>query len=164
MRTHHWAGVGSLIKNYIMFVPEPPAYHADSCADLALLWKLPLVAGKTRLNVLALFTPQFHGVGPHNFHLRYLWRYGGLAVGLDPVAVDAIGLRILEARRREHFGEERPFATPPKHIALADTRHGLGHADAAHIDLVMLGDAEGRLISGAAAGVAGHCQCVGETL
>jgi len=23
MRTHHWSGVGSLIKNYVMFVPDP---------------------------------------------------------------------------------------------------------------------------------------------
>ena len=30
MRTHYWAGVGSLIKNYIMFVPNPSSYHEDS--------------------------------------------------------------------------------------------------------------------------------------
>jgi hypothetical protein len=57
LRTHHWAGVGSLIKNYIMFVKEPSDYHPDSCADLASIWKLPLVHGKTRLNILILFTP-----------------------------------------------------------------------------------------------------------
>jgi len=146
MRTHHWAGVGSLLKNYIMFAPQPSAYHDDACADLALLWKLPQVAGKTRLNVLVLLTPQFHGVGPHSFNPRYVWQYGGLAVGTDPVAVDSVGLRIIEARRREHFGEDRPFPTPPKHIALADERHGLGNADPARIDLVMLGDRDGRLI------------------
>ena len=57
MRTHHWSGVGSLIKNYIMFVPEPWRYHPDSCANLASIWKLPIVAGKTRLNVLVMLTP-----------------------------------------------------------------------------------------------------------
>ena len=35
MRTHAWSGVGSLIKNYIMFSPEPWAYHDNACAPLA---------------------------------------------------------------------------------------------------------------------------------
>jgi hypothetical protein len=34
MRTHAWAGVGSLIKNYIMFVPYPQNYHSNACAYL----------------------------------------------------------------------------------------------------------------------------------
>ncbi len=41
MRTHHWSGVGSLIKNYIMFTPQPSAWHGDTCADLAAIWELP---------------------------------------------------------------------------------------------------------------------------
>jgi len=139
LRAHHWAGVGSLIKNYIMFVPDPASYHGDSCADLAKIWFLPPVKGKTRLNVLSLLTPQFHGVGPHSFHPKYVWRYYGLLVGFDPVAVDSVGLRILVAKRREHFGEDRPLVPPAKHIQLADTRHHLGTADPAKIELVTLG-------------------------
>ncbi|MGD8658899.1 MAG: hypothetical protein PVH37_03155, partial [Desulfobacterales bacterium] len=27
MRTHHWSGLGTLLKNYIMFVPRPWKYH-----------------------------------------------------------------------------------------------------------------------------------------
>jgi hypothetical protein len=38
-RTHHWSGVGTLIKNYIMFDAKPWKWHGDSCADLAKLWK-----------------------------------------------------------------------------------------------------------------------------
>ena len=52
MRAHAWSGVGSLLKNYIMFDPDPPIYHPDSCADLAKLWKLPITKDKTRLNIL----------------------------------------------------------------------------------------------------------------
>ncbi len=146
MRTHHWAGVGSLIKNYIMFVPDPPSYHPDSCADIATIWSLPDVKGKTRLNVLVLLTPQFHGVGPHSYSPQYVWPYFGLAVGFDPVAVDSVGLRIIEAKRRDFFQDDRPLSPPAKHIGLADTRHRLGTADPAKIDLVRLGDREGSLI------------------
>ncbi len=139
MRSHHWAGVGSLIKNYIMFIPEPITIHPDSCADLASIWDLPIVKGKTRLNVLVMFTPQFHSFGPHSFNPKYVWKYYGILMGFDPVAVDATGLRIIEAIRREYFGDDRPLNPPAKHIAIADTKYHLGTADPAKIDLVKIG-------------------------
>jgi len=139
MRSHHWAGVGSLIKNYIMFIPEPITIHPDSCADLASIWNLPIVKGKTRLNVLVMFTPQFHSFGPHSFNPKYVWKYYGILMGFDPVAVDATGLRIIEAIRRDYFGDDRPLNPPAKHIAIADTKYHLGTADPAKIDLIKIG-------------------------
>lgn len=146
MRSHHWSGVGSLIKNYIMFVPRPTEYHPDSCADLATIWKLPIVKDKTRLNILVMFTPQFHGVGPHNFNPRYVWKYHGIIIGFDPVAVDSTGVRILQAKRKDYFGEMRPLNPPPKHVFLADSRHHLGTADPNKIKLIKLGYEENILI------------------
>jgi hypothetical protein len=146
LRSHHWAGVGSLLKNYIMFVETPSDYHGDSCADLAAIWKLPHVQGKTRLNILVMLTPLFHGMGPHHWNPDYTWPYRGLLVGRDPVAVDSTGVRILLAKRMEFFGEERPLVPPPKHVYLADTRHHLGTADPAKIEVVKLGWEEGVLI------------------
>lgn len=146
MRTHAWAGVGSLVKNYIMFAPNPPDYHDNSCASLATLWDLPLVKGKTRLNVLVLLTPLFHGVGPHHFDTTYVWTYGGLAVGIDPVAVDSIGLRLFQAKRNEYFGQDKPIKPAAHHIAFADTRYKLGTADPSKIELIKLGWKQGALI------------------
>jgi len=139
MRSHHWAGVGSLIKNYIMFIPDPSAIHPDSCADLASIWDLPLVKGKTRLNVLVMFTPQFHSFGPHSFNPKYVWKYYGLLLAFDPVAADATGLRIMEAIRREYFAEDRPLNPPAKHIAVADAKYHLGTADPQKIELIKIG-------------------------
>jgi len=146
MRTHYWSGVGSLVKNYIMFVPNPSDYHDDSCADLAVIWKLPIVKGKTRLNILVMLTPLFHSVGPHGFSPEYVWQYKGLIVGIDPVACDAVGLKIIEAKRKEFFGEDKPLSPPAKHIQLSDLRHKLGNADMKNIELIFSGFAEGRLI------------------
>jgi len=145
-RTHAWSGVGSLLKNYIMFSPTPPAYHEDSCADLAKLWELPEVKGKTRLNVLVMITPLFHGVGSHHFNKEFTWPYQGLIVGFDPVAADSVGVAILEAKRRQHFGEHRPLNPPAKHILLAETRHHLGVADLSKIELIKTGWLEDCLI------------------
>jgi hypothetical protein len=145
-RTHYWAGMGSCIKNYIMFVPMPAAYHGDACADLATIWSLPLVKDKTRLNILVMLTPLFHSVGPHNFSPDYVWPYRGILVGRDPVAVDATGYRIIQAKRLKHFGEDRPLETSAHHIALADTRHHLGVSDPGRIELIKLGWPEEILI------------------
>jgi len=139
IRTHDWAGVGSLLKNYIMFTNKPYTYHPDSCADLAKLWKKPEVKGKTRLNILVMITPLFHGVGPHHFNKQYIWRYNGLIVSYDPVAADATGLRIIQAKRRAYFGEERPISPSPKHVELADTRHNLGNSKPENIQLIKMG-------------------------
>ncbi|UCH84080.1 MAG: DUF362 domain-containing protein [Candidatus Latescibacterota bacterium] len=138
-RTHHWSGVGSLLKNYITFVREPWKYHDDSCADLAKLWELSVCKGKTRLNVLVVLTPLFHGVGPHHYNPEFTWAYKGLLVGFDPVAVDATGVRLLMARREVYFEEERPLDPPAKHVFLADTRHHMGTADPGKIELVKIG-------------------------
>jgi hypothetical protein len=145
MRTHAWSGVGSLIKNYIMF-DNPPDYHDDACASLAKLWDLPITRGKTRLNVLVMLTPQFHNIGPHHFDTSYIWTYGGLIVSTDPVAADAIGLRIIQQKRRLSFGEDRPLQPTAHHIALADTQYRLGNASMDRIELVRLGWQEESLI------------------
>ncbi len=129
-----------------MFVPDPSEYHDDSCARLATIWENPLVKGKTRLNVLVMLTPQFHGVGPHNFNPTYVWPYYGMLVGFDPVAVDATGLRIIEAKRRDFFAEDRPLNPPAKHILAADTRYHLGTADPAGIEVIKIGDDRDALI------------------
>ena len=146
MRTHHWSGLGTCLKNMIMFVPRPADYHGDTCASLGAIWQLPELAGRVRLNILVLLTPQFHGVGPHSFSSRFIWPYGGLLLGTDPVAVDATGARIIQAKRDEYFGEVRPISPPPHHIEIADTRYGLGNSDPERIELVRLGWQEGSLI------------------
>ncbi|MDY6881365.1 MAG: DUF362 domain-containing protein [Desulfatiglans sp.] len=139
VRTHYWAGIGGCLKNYIMFTPSPYAYHGDSCADLAKVWKFPIVKDKTRLIVLSALRAQFHGRGPHHFDRRYVWDYRGLIVGTDPVAVDRIALELIRNKRKAYFGEERNLATPPHHIIYADTRYRLGTSDLNKIELIKKG-------------------------
>ena len=139
VRTHHWSGVGTCLKNYIMFVPDPANYHDEGCSPLGKIWTDPLVKGKTRLNLLAALTPQFYGRGAHSFDRRYVWPYKGLIVGTDPVAVDAIGAHLLQTKRILHFGDDRSLDVPPVHIEAADKRYGLGVSDLKRIQLVKLG-------------------------
>ena len=139
MRTHHWSGLGTLLKNYIMFVSRPSKYHGNACENLGALWQLPHVKDKTRLNILVMLTPLFHGTGPHHFSRQYIWPYYGLIISTDPVAADATGARIIQAKRNAFFGEVKPISPPPRHIAAADTRFGLGNSRPERIELVKLG-------------------------
>lgn len=139
MRTHHWSGLGTLLKNYIMFVPWPAKYHGNACEKLGTIWKKPEIEGKTRLNILVMLTPLFHGIGPHHYSSKYTWPYCGLILSEDPVAADATGARIIQKKRDIFFGEERPISPPPIHIAAADNQFKLGNSHPDMIEIVKLG-------------------------
>jgi hypothetical protein len=128
-----------------MFAETPSDYHADSCADLGSIWNLPIVKGKTRLNILLAINPLFYGRGPHNFDPRYQWNYCGIFVSRDPVAVDALGAELLRLKRISFFGEDKAV-TPTKHIEVAELKHGLGVSDIGRIDVVHLGWKEEMLL------------------
>jgi hypothetical protein len=146
LRTHHWSGVGTCLKNYIMFVPDPSAFHGEGCSDLGKIWTLPLLKGKTRLNILCALTPQFYGRGAHFFDKRYVWPYKGLIVGTDPVAVDAVGAHLLQVKRIAYFGEDRALDAPPIHITVAERKYHLGVSDLSRIQLIKLGWQEDILL------------------
>jgi hypothetical protein len=146
LRTHHWAGVGTCLKNYIQFVPNRPDYHEEGCSPLGKIWTYPIVKGKTRLNILSVLTPQFYGRGANFFDKRYVWPYKGLILGTDPVAVDAIGAHLLQAKRIAFFGEDKALDVPPIHIVVADKEYHLGVSDLRRIQLVKLGWMEEVLI------------------
>jgi hypothetical protein len=146
LRTHHWSGVGTCLKNYIMFVPDPSSYHDEGCSPLGKIWTYPIVKGKTRLNILSAITPQFYGRGANFFDRRYVWPYKGLIVGIDPVAVDAVGAHLLQSKRIAFFGEDKALDVPPVHIMVADKKYHLGVSDLGRIQLIKLGWMEEVLI------------------
>jgi len=146
LRSHHWSGIGGCIKNYITFHVRPSRWHDDSCADLGGLWKMPINAGKTRLNILVVLRPQFYGIGPHHYDTQYIWPYKGLLVSTDPVSVDAVGVKLFEEKRKVFFERPPRGGTSTKHVRLADTRHGIGVADLDRIELIKIGWMEDVLI------------------
>jgi citrate lyase gamma subunit len=146
IRTHHWSGLGTLLKNYIMFTSTPWAYHGNACERLVAIWHKPEVKDKTRLNVLVMLTPLFHGIGPHHFSRKYTWPYNGLIVSRDPVAADATGARIIQAKRNAYFNKEAPISPRPHHIGAADKKFGLGNAHPERIELIKMGWQEDILI------------------
>ncbi len=152
MKVHWLAGVAVALKNWIgavtkINVPDVGvAYsiHGDSCAECCMVNAIPAVRDKCRLIIVDATRPLFHG-GPQ-VSPKYLWPYNGIIVGTDPVAVDAVCMKILEAKRREFKGADWPISPPPKHVHVAEEKYRLGHAKVENIELVKLGWEEGALI------------------
>ncbi len=67
-------------------------------------------------------------------------------MGTDPVAVDTVGARVLQAKWIAFFGENRALDVTPHHIQMADTEYHLGVSDLRRIEVVKLGWMEDVLI------------------
>ncbi|HXY41793.1 MAG TPA: DUF362 domain-containing protein [Vicinamibacteria bacterium] len=137
LKAHWLTGIGTVLKNYIQYSGSPSDYHAANNVRLGEIWLLPHVKGKTRLVVVDALRP-LCDKGPQP-DPRYLWDYKGLLGGTDPVAVETVCLRIIEAKRQALRGEPWPLSPPPLCVTAADERYGLGTSRWAEIALERAG-------------------------
>jgi uncharacterized protein (DUF362 family) len=148
LKVHRLTGIGTVMKNYILFSEKAAReYHEENSVNLAEIWNMPTVKGKTRLILVDCLRPLFHGA-ERRPNPQYFWNYNGLLASTDPVAAEATGLKILQAKRTAFKGEEWELTPPPLCVAAADTKFNLGNSDPARIDLKVSGWEEDLLISG----------------
>lgn len=145
LKAHWLTGIGTVIKNYIMFSGHPRNYHDQNSAKLGEIWHLPEVKGKTKLILVDALNP-LCDKGPQ-VDPRYLWPYKGLIAGIDPVAVESICLKIILAKRELIKGEPWPLSPPPLCVEAADKIYGLGISDAQKIKTQTIGWKEELLLS-----------------
>ena len=65
---------------------------------------------------------------------------------VEQVAVDAVGLKLIMAKRTEQLGKDKAVPPVPRHIRDAEVKYGLGNSDLNKIDLVKLGWTDDILI------------------
>ena len=144
LKAHWLTGLGTVLKNYITYSGHPSQYHDENNDRLGEIWLLPQVKGKTRLVLVDALRP-LCDKGPQP-DPRYMWHYGGLIAGTDPVAVEAVCLKILTAKREALKGEPWPLSPPPLCVAMADTRYGLGTSTLEEITIERAGWSDGALV------------------
>lgn len=137
LKAHWLTGIGTVIKNYILYSGAPRNYHYQDSAKLGEIWHLPRVKGKTRLIIVDALRPVCDK-GPQ-FDPRYRWPYKGLLASTDPVALDAVGLKIIQAKRDELRGEPWPISPPPICLEAADSIYKLGHSRLENIEIRKFG-------------------------
>jgi hypothetical protein len=137
LKAHWLTGLGTALKLYIMYSGRPSSYHDGRNANLAETWLLPDVKGKTKLVLVDALRP-LCDKGPQP-DPRYMWDYRALMASTDPVAVDAVGLEIVMAKRKALRGEDWPLSPPPLCVTAADERYGLGTSRMSEIRLEKVG-------------------------
>lgn len=135
LKDHGLAGVTAGMKNYFGAIHNPNKYHDDRCDPfVAEVFAAPPVVSKHRLTVLDALLVQYHR-GP-SFHPQWAAKAETLVFGIDPVATDAVGWRLIEALRSAKglpsLAEE---GREPRYLATAE-RMGLGAAGADAIEVV----------------------------
>jgi hypothetical protein len=124
LKAHWLTGIGTVLKNYIMYSGSPSSYHKSNSAKLGEIWNLPFVKGKTKLVLVDSLYP-LCDKGPQP-DPRYQWPYNGLIAGTDPVAVETVCLKIITEKRSVIRGEPWPLSPPPICVETADKVYGLG--------------------------------------
>jgi len=137
LKDHGITGVTIALKNMFGAIHNPNKYHLDVgdpyVADVNML---PPIRRKLRLHICDATTAQYEG-GP-SFMPQWTWRYNGLIVATDPVALDYVGWQIIEKKRAERdMRSLKEMQRQPAYIATAgDAQHRLGTANPARIELV----------------------------
>jgi len=137
LKHHEIAGVTIALKNWFGAIHNPNKYHDNGCdpfiADLNAIGKLK---DKKRLIICDALLSQYE-FGP-GYKPRYAWRPGAILVSRDPVALDRVGMDIIDRKRRETG--LKPLSSHSewcKHIfTAADRGHNLGVADMKRIEIV----------------------------
>jgi len=137
LKDHEGAGVTLALKNMYGVNNNPNTLHHNNCCPgVADLNMLAPIRSKFRFIVADAMTACFEG-GP-GFRPQYTWKYNGIMVASDPVAIDHTAWQIIERKRAERgLKTLADSGRPPKYIAVAaDAQHRLGTNDPNRIALL----------------------------
>jgi uncharacterized protein (DUF362 family) len=137
LKDHDLSGVSLGMKNFYGAIHNPNKYHDNNCNPyIADLNAHPFIAGKLRLVVCDGLKGQYHG-GPA-LRPQWAWPAATLVVGTDPVAVDRVGMELIERKRREAgMNSLKDAGRDPAYIEAAASR-GLGVADPGKIERTLV--------------------------
>jgi len=138
LKDHGKSGITGALKNFSFgAVNSTIRFHSQGCdPHAAAIWNHEAMKGKVKLNILDAIRPLCEG-GPSDSP-KYRWNHGAVVISEDPVAVDALGLKWIEARRAEMklptFEED---GRPAKHVR-SGAKLGLGQDDLSKVTMTDL--------------------------
>ena len=135
LKDHGLAGVTAAMKNYFGAIHNPNKYHDSHCDPfIAELFDSGPIKSKHRLSVLDALVVQYHR-GP-SFHTQWAEQSGALIFGLDPVATDTVGWRLLEEiRSKKGLPSLKEEGREPVYLSTAE-KLGLGRAGSDSIEVI----------------------------
>lgn len=136
LKDHQSAGFTGALKNHYGTISNPRDFHANNCTNPGIpeINALPEIRNKQKLIIADALIGVFSG-GPR-WNRSYMWPFGGILVGLDPVAIDRVMLDIINEKRKM---EGMPIISDntAKHIQLS-AELGLGSSSLEDIELIKI--------------------------
>ncbi len=139
LKAHNGKGVCISLKNHFGSIANPRDFHSwdnknDMGKSIIELNAYPAIRDKTRLIIVDALRPQWDHGPLHAPGCR--WSLNALIFGTDTVAVDAVGLDILEQKRKTISKLRRKWQLPYARKMLAyGEQKSLGVADLNRIDV-----------------------------
>ncbi|MDZ7265450.1 MAG: DUF362 domain-containing protein [candidate division KSB1 bacterium] len=137
LKDHGIVGMTNALKNFFGAIHNPNKYH-DQRGDpyIADVNMLSEIRSKVKLIISDALTAQCEGGPP--FMPQWAWSQNSLLVGFDPVAIDALGWQIIEAKRQEKgLPTLKAAGREPSYIATAaDEQHRLGCNDLSKTNII----------------------------
>jgi uncharacterized protein (DUF362 family) len=132
LKTHSTAGVTMALKNHYGSFHNPNQAHENGCDPfIAELNALDCIRKKTRLIVADALLPVAEK-GPQA-RPEWTWEYKTILASLDPVAIDYVGVKILDEQRAKI---NLPPIEPKCKCVQTAAAKGLGAADMSKIEIV----------------------------
>jgi len=137
LKQHMLAGITGALKNHFGCIDNPNKMHIAGCDPyIAEVNALPAIRSKQRLIVMDALRPVID-MGP-SYQPGLAEPYHGLLLGTDPVAIDTVGIEILDELRRGRKLPPLAATSPgPVHVQTA-ARMGLGIAERSRIEILRL--------------------------
>jgi len=132
LKDHSGAGITFALKNIALGAcNNPGAFHSNMTLSIPEFNAIDVVRKKHRLILGDALLACYNG-GPGR-RPQFVWTENAIMAARDPVAIDAVALKIIEAKRKEKG--IAPIGKRAGHVEAA-ARMGLGTADPKRIEIV----------------------------
>ena len=154
-KTHGQAVFTNGLKNHYGTIDNPNRMHANACSSpgIAEVNAIPIIRKKQKLVVSNALLMVIEG-GPR-WDRRFIRPFGGILVGTDPVAIDAVALSLMDEGGRD--GTSGPESSSPRSSRAVGAREEPpGRHRPRDGERLILKASAGRSLSGEQAGASGR--------
>ncbi len=100
IKDHGIAGITGALKNHYGSINNAREFHSNNCTSPGIpeINAIHIIRQKQKIIIANAISCVFNG-GPR-WDRKFIWNYGGILIGTDPVAIDTIMLNILNEKRK----------------------------------------------------------------
>jgi uncharacterized protein (DUF362 family) len=134
IKDHGTAGFTGALKNHYGTINNAREFHANNCTSPGIpeVNTIPIIQKKQKLIISNALSCVFNG-GPR-WDRKFMWNFGGILIGTDPVAIDTVMFNIINEKRKLE-GMPPISENVAKHFRLSQEL-GLGTNNMNEIDLI----------------------------